>query len=274
MSARRSTWGRVLLVIAVAAVVAALPALASAAARRTVSSPAVPLVLHHPDRHQASSVAAVKAPTKEAHREHTTAPRPAGAILVRVPSALAILASPGGRAVATMPSSSLYLHQPLTTWVLRTSRDGRFGEVTLPWSGRPNATGWILLSGLARSTTNLSVHVSLSRHELTVLRGSKVLLRTVVGTGATASPTPTGRFFVTDRVAASGAYGAFAFGLSAIQTHLPAGWGGGNQVAIHGTNDPGSIGRSSSAGCIHVAAGPLRRLIPLLRLGTPVVIAT
>ncbi|HCP61410.1 MAG TPA: hypothetical protein DIU14_02930 [Actinobacteria bacterium] len=51
-----------------------------------------------------------------------------------------------------------------------------------------------------------------------------------------------------------------------------AGWGGGNQIAIHGTNDPGSIGRGSSAGCIHVAAGPLQQLIPLLQPGTPIVI--
>ena len=42
--------------------------------------------------------------------------------------------------------------------------------------------------------------------------------------------------------------GSFAFGISGIQPWLPAGWSGGNQLAIHGTNNPSSIGRSASAG--------------------------
>ena len=53
---------------------------------------------------------------------------------------------------------------------------------------------------------------------------------------------------------------------------LPAGWSGGNQLAIHGTNDPSSIGTSASAGCLRVSARALERLKSLLRLGTPVVI--
>jgi len=286
MSLRRSTWARVSLIISVAAVVAALPALASAAGNRTPAAPPVgptTLALYQAERHQGSFHAGRPAhepsSATRSSRHPATVPAalpvalsPAAATLVRVTTALPILAAPGGRVVATMSSSSLYLHQPLTAWVLRTSSDGRYGEVTLPWSGKPNATGWIRLAGLARSTTTLSVHISLSRHELTVLHGTSVALRTIVGTGAAASPTPAGRFFVTDRVAASGAFGAFAFGLSAIQTHLPVGWGGGNQVAIHGTNNPASIGQSVSAGCIHVAAGPLQQLILLLQLGTPVVI--
>ncbi|GEM_PF-3026681 len=235
MSLRRSTWARVSLIISVAAVVAALPALASAAGNRTPAPQLVgptTLTLYQAERHQGSFHAghAAHAPSTTAGSSHrpVTVPAPlpvarslAAATLARVTAALPILAAPGGRAVATMPSSSLYLHQPLTAWVLRTSSDGRYGEVTLPWSGKPNATGWIRLAGLTRSTTTISVQISLARHELTVLRGTNVILRTVVGTGAPASPTPAGRFFVTDRVAASGAFGAFAFGLSATQTHLP-----------------------------------------------------
>ena len=93
-------------------------------------------------------------------------------------------------------------------------------------------------------------------------------------TGAPSSPTPVGRYFVTDRVpfGAGSALGSFAFGISGIQPHLPAGWSGGNQLAIHGTNDPSSIGRSASAGCVRVSERTLHRLLPLLRLGTPVVI--
>jgi lipoprotein-anchoring transpeptidase ErfK/SrfK len=68
-------------------------------------------------------------------------------------------------------------------------------------------------------------------------------------------------------------YGSFAFGISGVQSHLPLGWSGGNQLAIHGTNEPWSIGRSVSAGCLRVSEKALRKLKLLLRLGTPVVIS-
>jgi lipoprotein-anchoring transpeptidase ErfK/SrfK len=121
----------------------------------------------------------------------------------------------------------------------------------------------------------VEVHADLSEHRLEVLRDGRVLFRARAATGAPSSPTPPGRYFVTDRVAMpqGGAFGTFAFGLSGIQTNLPAGWTGGDQLAIHGTNDPGSIGTSASAGCLRVSERILDRLRPLLRLGTPVVIA-
>jgi lipoprotein-anchoring transpeptidase ErfK/SrfK len=83
-----------------------------------------------------------------------------------------------------------------------------------------------------------------------------------------------GEYFVTDRVpfSAGGPLGSFAFGISGIQPRLPAGWSGGNQLAIHGTNDPWSIGRSASAGCVRVSETTLDRLIPLLVYGTPVIV--
>jgi lipoprotein-anchoring transpeptidase ErfK/SrfK len=174
--------------------------------------------------------------------------------------------------VGIMPSSSKYYHVPTVAWVLDRSRNGRFGKVTLPYSGT-RRTGWIPLKGLRRSHTMVTVRADLSQHRITVRRGGRVLMGFPAATGAPWSPTPTGRFFVTDRVPFSGGYlGTFAFGISDIQTRLPPGWRGGNQLAIHGTNDPGSIGRSASAGCLRVSERALSRLKPLLRLGTPVVI--
>ena len=93
--------------------------------------------------------------------------------------------------------------------------------------------------------------------------------------GAPSTPTPTGRFSVTDRVLTNdpgGPFGWYAFGLSGHQPNLPAGWAGGDQLAIHGTNAPSSIGQAASAGCLRVSATALARLRSLLRLGTPVVI--
>jgi lipoprotein-anchoring transpeptidase ErfK/SrfK len=179
----------------------------------------------------------------------------------------------GGRAIGTFPATSRYYHVRLVAWVLRTADHGRFGLVTLPYSGT-GRTGWISLRGLHRSRTPIEVRVDLSRHTLFVERSGHVVLLFPTTTGDPSSPTPPGRYFVTDRVAfdPGSVYGTFAFGISGIQTRLPAGWAGGNQLAIHGTNEPSSIGASASAGCLRVSEKALSELRPLLRLGTPVVI--
>jgi lipoprotein-anchoring transpeptidase ErfK/SrfK len=102
------------------------------------------------------------------------------------------------------------------------------------------------------------------------------MLRVRSAVGREGSPSPTGRFWVTDRVAVPSSqrasFGTFAFGLSTVQPNLPAGWSGGDQMAIHGTGAPGSIGQAASAGCLRVNEDALRRLKPYLMLGTPVVI--
>jgi lipoprotein-anchoring transpeptidase ErfK/SrfK len=195
-------------------------------------------------------------------------------MLVRIERAMPITARPGGgRLVGTMPAGSRYYGIPTVAWVRDLSRDGRHGLVDVPYTAR-RAAGWIALRGLARSWTRVSVEADLSEHRITVHRGDEVLFHAPAGTGSPSSPTPTGRYFVTDRVPfpSGGVLGTFAFGISGIQPNLPAGWSGGDQLAIHGTNDPSSIGRSSSAGCLRVSQAILTRLRRVLRLGTPVVV--
>jgi lipoprotein-anchoring transpeptidase ErfK/SrfK len=194
--------------------------------------------------------------------------------LVEIERALPITARPGGgRVVGTMPAGSRYYAIPTVAWVREVSRDGRHGLVDVPYVAR-HASGWIALRGLTTAWTRVSVEADLSEHRITVRRGDDVLFRAPAATGAPASPTPTGRYFVTDRVpfASGGSLGTFAFGISGIQPNLPAGWSGGDQLAIHGTNDPSSIGRSASAGCLRVSEHVLTRLKRLLRQGTPVVV--
>jgi lipoprotein-anchoring transpeptidase ErfK/SrfK len=176
-------------------------------------------------------------------------------------------------AVGTVVGSSRYYHVPTVAWVEETNRKGTWGRVELPYRW-PRRDGWIPLAGLQRETTWVSVKVDVSDHRVTVWKMGRVLLRTAGPTGAASSPTPPGEYFVTDRVPFSpgSALGSFAFGISGIQPSLPAGWSGGDQLAIHGTNAPWSIGTSASAGCVRVSEATLDRLKPLLRLGTPVVI--
>lgn len=195
-------------------------------------------------------------------------------LLVQVERAMRVTSRPGGgRVVGVVPARSPYYGVPTHAWVLRLSPDGRFGLIPVPYAGRA-VTGWLRLRGLRTSMTRISVLADLSGHRISVRRGDRVIFSAPAATGAASTPTPVGRYVVSDRVAfsAGSVYGTFAFGLSGIQTHLPAGWTGGNQLAIHGTNDPSSIGRSASYGCLRVSERVLDRLRPLLRLGTPVLV--
>ncbi len=207
-------------------------------------------------------------------RQAARRPRTQPALLAAIPHALPITARPGGgRVVGQMPAGSPFYGIPHVAWIQDQSNDGRYGKVAVPYSAT-RATGWIRIAGLKLSHTSYAVRVDLSRHLISVTRRGKVILRFPAAIGAPGSPTPPGRYFVTDRVPFSpgGPYGAFAFGISGIQPRLPEGWTGGAQLAIHGTNDPSSIGRSVTAGCPRVSSSALERLKPVMSLGTPVII--
>jgi lipoprotein-anchoring transpeptidase ErfK/SrfK len=129
--------------------------------------------------------------------------------------------------------------------------------------------------GMRYSRTRLELDVDLSDRTLTVFRGDTILRRVTVGVGALDSPTPTGRFAVTDKLDGarfSAAYGCCILALSAIQPDLPRGWAGGNRVAIHGTLSSSDFGNAVSAGCVHAPDVDLRYLMRIVPLGTPVVI--
>lgn len=196
-------------------------------------------------------------------------------VLVRVPRTLPAFGRPwaGSPQVGVVPAGSKYYAIPIVAWVETVSADGRWGLVELPYTW-PRREGWIRLRGLVRDETRVQVNIDLSQHMVTVRKFGKVLFRAPGATGSSYSPTPIGEYFVTDRVPFStgSALGSFAFGISGIQPRLPAGWAGGNQLAIHGTNNPSSIGRSVSAGCVRVTESTLDRLLPLLRYGTPVIV--
>ncbi|MDX6522035.1 MAG: hypothetical protein QOF08_2640 [Gaiellales bacterium] len=180
---------------------------------------------------------------------------------------------PGGPSMGTMAATSpLGAHS--WSWAVSTTRNHRWARIVLPW--RPNGeTGWITLTGRHVVHTAFWVRADLSRRTVTLMkgRGSLAVFKSAIGTSST--PTPTGHFSVTDLVATgdpSGPFGWYAFGLSGHQPNLPVGWGGGDQLAIHGTNDPSSIGTAASAGCLRVSSAALSTLKRYLRLGTPVVI--
>lgn len=115
------------------------------------------------------------------------------------------------------------------------------------------------------------LEVDLSRRVLVVRRWGLVVRRVPVAIGAASSPTPIGRFSVTDELSDfyPSVYGCCVLALSAHQSRLPSGWTGGDRVAIHGG---GGIGSAVSNGCLHASEPDLRYLMAAVPLGTLVVI--
>jgi lipoprotein-anchoring transpeptidase ErfK/SrfK len=116
-----------------------------------------------------------------------------------------------------------------------------------------------------------SLEVDLSLRRLTVWRMGTPLRRLRVGIGAESTPTPIGRFSITDKLSNfwPSIYGCCVLALSGRQTYLPPGWTGGDRLAIHaGTG----IGTSISGGCLRAAPADMRYLMARLPLGTQIVI--
>jgi lipoprotein-anchoring transpeptidase ErfK/SrfK len=152
----------------------------------------------------------------------------------------------------------------------------RGGWLAVVSTTRPNGElSWIRARDVRLTATRVSLTLDLSRRRLVLRQGDKVLRRMTVGVGRPGSPTPTGRFALTDKLR-GGQYGPYygccILALSAHQPHLPAGWTGGDRIAIHGTNAASTIGAASSAGCAHARDADLRVLMRRVPLGAPVFI--
>jgi hypothetical protein len=148
---------------------------------------------------------------------------------------------------------------------------GRWLGVTSP--AAPNGRlAWVdaRSNHLRYSRVRLRLDVDLSRRVLSVLAGGRLVRSFPVGIGRPGAATPIGRFAVTDKLQGAGYgpyYGCCILALSGHQPHTPAGWRGGNRLAIHG----GGLG-AVSAGCVHGRTEDLRFLMRTAPLGTPVFI--
>jgi lipoprotein-anchoring transpeptidase ErfK/SrfK len=140
---------------------------------------------------------------------------------------------------------------------------------------RPNGvTGWVAARQIAVATVKTRIVVDLSDRRVTLYRGGRRVLGATAAIGSSATPTPTGRYYVNQRLIpsdTSGPFGPGAVGISAFSDVL-TGWTQGGPIAIHGTNAPWSIGRAVSNGCIRVPNAKLRRLFAQALNGTPVLI--
>jgi len=205
---------------------------------------------------------AVRGPHRRLNRGTLVATvRPGREVLVR--------SAPNGPVVARLTSRTEF-GSPQTFAVTRLQdRHYRVISTALPNGG----IGWIdaapgtFTLGHAR----VSLEIDLSARLLRVRSGNRVRRTIRVGIGAPGTPTPVGRFAVTDKLNGanySPVYGCCILALSAHQTHLPSGWTGGDRIAIHGGTTAGAV----STGCLHASTAALRYLMRSVPLGAQVVI--
>ncbi|TMK66834.1 MAG: L,D-transpeptidase [Actinobacteria bacterium] len=182
---------------------------------------------------------------------HAASARQSGAEVLRVRAgrSLTLRDRPRGSVIATIRDRTEF-GTPAELAVV--ARRGRW--LGVPSSALPNGhLGWVD----ARSQSVARAH------------------RISVAVGGPGTSTPTGRFSVTDKLSGTSFgpyYGCCVLALSGHQPHPPAGWQGGDRLAIHGTDAPGTIGTASSAGCLRAADADLRYLMQRVPLGTPVLV--
>jgi lipoprotein-anchoring transpeptidase ErfK/SrfK len=140
---------------------------------------------------------------------------------------------------------------------------------------RPNGvTGWVPATQVALAPVRTRILVDLSQKRVTLYRDGKRVLSATAAIGSAATPTPTGSFYVNQRLIpedTNGPFGPGAVGISAFSDVL-TGWTQGGPIAIHGTNAPWSIGKAVSNGCIRLPNETLRRVFAQAVAGTPVFI--
>lgn len=196
---------------------------------------------------------------------------------------------PGNLAGLLREPAPLY-NRPSGRRIARLGRRTRFGSATTLWVPRVRGRGrWLgvrspateRIAWIDRRRTRvrlfrneLSLAADLSNRTLELRKGSRVVRRMAVTIGNAATPTPTGKFGVTDKIIPrgdGGTYGCCILALSGRQKVLRPGWAGGDRIAIHGSPSK-AIGSAASAGCLRGRDSDLRALMKVVLLGTPVTI--
>lgn len=112
-----------------------------------------------------------------------------------------------------------------------------------------------------RTAAYFSITVNTGSHTLTLYKNNKPIKIYRVAVGKPSTPTPKGTFKIINRaVNPGGPFGARWLGLNA-----PYG-----DYGIHGTNNPSSIGKNISNGCIRMHNRDVIELSSMVTIGTAV----
>ncbi|MDM5297712.1 L,D-transpeptidase family protein [Bacillus pumilus] len=121
----------------------------------------------------------------------------------------------------------------------------------------------IIIPGLPDpNTIPYRIFVSISKKRLVLFSGSQLIRSYPIATGRILNMTPTGSYYIVNRQPnPGGPFGVYWLSLSKIH------------YGIHGTNNPSSIGKAVSKGCIRMYNEDVTELASLVPNGTPVTIS-
>lgn len=213
------------------------------------------------------------APPRIPPRPSLLLPAGGGALVALVTRPTQLRSAPGGPVIAPVGLQTPF-GSPQAMWVARL-RGSWLGVVSVQ-AGNGHL-GWIPAGAASLSRVGWELRVSLRARQLTVLLAGRPVEHYAVAIGAPSSPTPTGRFAVTDRLRTNnpaGPYGCCILALSATAPHVIQGWNGGNRIAIHSTPETWTIGEAISHGCMRLTLAQGRWLLAHIPLGTPTVVST
>ncbi|NVI89153.1 L,D-transpeptidase [Actinomadura sp. BRA 177] len=215
----------------------------------------------------AAEAGAAKVPEATTYSTLSGAPKdttPDGAtdgLVVHPTKAAPVLDRPGGRRVATLPTTEL----GGPTWVPVVESSGEWRRVLLP--SRPNqASGWISGTGLRTAHTPYTVRVDLGHRRLTLLKSGRQTGRWTVAVGGAKTPTPPGRTFVMASIEPPDKkQSPIVLPLGTHSATLDTFGGGPGTVALHGWPDASVFGKAVTHGCVRVPADALKALsrVPL-----------
>ncbi|HYU39862.1 MAG TPA: L,D-transpeptidase [Acidimicrobiia bacterium] len=220
------------------------------------------------------------APKKKVAAPTTTAlapakPAPAVTATVKVPEITAYQDAVETAPVVTKLKDKTEYQIPRTFLV--TDQSSRPGWLNVLLPIRPNGTsGWIRASDVTIGSSDYEIKIELGAHKLTLLKLGQSVLESGVVIGKDKTPTPPGKFYVTDPLdlhsKPNAGYGVFALGISGFSDVLTSFKGGPGQLAVHGTNNPGEVGQNISNGCVRVPNDAIEQIAAQAPLGTPVTI--
>ena len=156
--------------------------------------------------------------------------------------------------------------------MLVTERRGDHLQVQIPV--RPDGiVGYVTVTDVQLDTMAQRIELDVSDRLLRFYDGDELVTETQVVVGKDETATPTGRFYITDRVVKddpSGPYGPLVLATSAYSEQLDSFDGGAPVIAFHGTNNPELIGTAASNGCIRLPNDAIIAIGDRIQLGARV----
>jgi hypothetical protein len=169
------------------------------------------------------------------------------------------------------------LSQPILALILALALNGGYGVSAEPVSKPASA---LMVIAPAAESEPILIKINIPSRTLWVYQGERIVRHFPVGVGRVGFPTPTGKFSVIRKVEDPGWENPY---LSSGKMRLAPGednplgtrWIGflqnsGGEYGMHGTDNPASVGKLSSHGCVRLKVPDAEALFDMVEVGTPV----